>query len=253
MSEPNTIEIPLEVEETEINIELSAEETLEFPVVTNNYEDLQNKPKINGHELEGDYILGSAAYLDVPEEGNASLEQIVKGDDSRLTDARAPSNDDNLVHKTGDETIAGDKAFNGEIVAKKVTVEGDIVSGGILKADGADYAENFIPSEGCPFGRFVTLDGEKIRLAQPHDGYVLGVTSLHPAIMGDQECEGIPVGLLGKLWVEHDGTLNVNGYAIAGDNGVATAYIGVQLLDRPTPTLYRVMAIDGNMAKILFR
>lgn len=132
-------------------------------------------------------------------------------------------------------------------------IEGDIVSGGILKVDGADYAENFVPSEECPFGRFVTLDGEKIRLAQPHDGYVLGVTSPHPAIMGDQECEGIPVGLLGKLWVEHDGTLNVNGYAIAGDNGIATAYIGVQLLDRPTPTLYRVMAIDGNMAKILFR
>ena len=161
--------------------------------------------------------------------------------------------DADYVHKTGDETIAGDKAFNGEIVAKKVTAEGDIVSGGILKVDGADYAENFIPSEGCPFGRFVTLDGEKIRLAQPHDGYVLGVTSPHPAIMGDQECEGIPVGLLGKLWVEHDGTLNVNGYAVAGDNGIATAYIGIQLLDRPTPTLYRVMAIDGNMAKILFR
>ena len=147
----------------------------------------------------------------------------------------------------------GNAEVSGRVSTRGMTTEDDIECGGILKVDGADYAENFIPSEGCPFGRFVTLDGEKIRLAQPHDGYVLGVTSPHPAIMGDQECEGIPVGLLGKLWVEHDGTLNVNGYAVAGDNGVATAYIGAQLLDRPTPTLYRVMAIDGNMAKILFR
>ena len=147
----------------------------------------------------------------------------------------------------------GNIEASGGVSARGVTTEDDIECGGVLKADGADYAENFMPSEECPFGRFVTLDGEKIRLAQPHDGYVLGVTSPHPAIMGDQECEGIPVGLLGKLWVEHDGTLNVNGYAIAGDNGIATAYIGVQLLDRPTPTIYRVMAIDGNMAKILFR
>ena len=132
MSEPNTIEIPLEVEETEINIELSAEETHEFPVVTNNYEDLKNLPKINGEELIGDYTLGSAAYLNVPEEGDASSEEVVKGDDSRLTDARAPSTDDELVHKTGNETIAGDKTFTGELSANRVTAEGYMICSGIL-------------------------------------------------------------------------------------------------------------------------
>lgn len=35
--------------------------------------------------------LGTSAALDVPESGNASLSQVVKGDDSRLSDSRTPT------------------------------------------------------------------------------------------------------------------------------------------------------------------
>lgn len=34
-------------------------------------------------------------------------------------------------------------------------------------------------------GLFVTLDGEKIRLAQPGDGYILGIVSGNPSVVGD--------------------------------------------------------------------
>lgn len=55
-----------------------------------NYNDLTNKP-----------TLGSAAQLDVPSSGNAASSQIVKGDDSRLNDARTPTAH---THTTSDIT-----------------------------------------------------------------------------------------------------------------------------------------------------
>ena len=53
----------------------------------------------------GDYIknkptLGTASALDVPVSGNASLTQVVKGDDSRLTDSRTPT-----AHNQASDTI----------------------------------------------------------------------------------------------------------------------------------------------------
>jgi len=57
-------------------------------------------------------------------------------------------------------------------------------------ASGADYAELFEWLDGNPdtadrAGRFVTLEGEKIRLAGPDDGYILGVVSGNPSVVGD--------------------------------------------------------------------
>ena len=92
--------------------------------------------------------------------------------------------------------------------------------------------------------RFVTLNGEKIRLAQPDDDYILGVTSKAPAIVGDKDNDGVPVGLVGKLWVESDGSCKVNGFAVSGANGIATD---------GGSTGYRVMAVDGNRVKVLVR
>ena len=54
------------------------------------YNDLSNKP-----------TLGTASALDVPVSGNASTSQVVKGDDSRLTDARTPVSH---THTTSDIT-----------------------------------------------------------------------------------------------------------------------------------------------------
>lgn len=55
---------------------------------------------------------------------------------------------------------------------------------------GADYAEMFEWADGNPdsqdrIGLFVTLDGEKIRIATDKDTFILGVTSGNPSVVGD--------------------------------------------------------------------
>lgn len=51
--------------------------------------------------------LGSSAILDAPASGNASATQVVKGDDSRLTDARAPTTHTHTVSQISDATTVG--------------------------------------------------------------------------------------------------------------------------------------------------
>lgn len=119
----------------------------------------------------------------------------------------------------------------------------------VYAGETADYAEKFETLEDCPTCRFVTLDGEKIRLAQYDDIYILGVTSEKPVIIGDSDLDGVPVGLLGKLWVEHDGTATVNDYVECGKDGIATEAIDYY----GKKPKYRVMAVDGNRCKILVK
>lgn len=61
---------------------------------------------------------------------------------------------------------------------------------GAFNASGADYAELFEWLDGNPnkedrVGRFVTLDGDRIRLAAPSDDYILGIVSGNPSVVGD--------------------------------------------------------------------
>lgn len=61
---------------------------------------------------------------------------------------------------------------------------------GAFNSSGADYAELFEWADGNPesvdrAGRFVTLEGENIRLAGPGDGYILGIVSGAPSVVGD--------------------------------------------------------------------
>lgn len=71
----------------------------------------------------------------------------------------------------------------------RVTHSGVYASGN-YNASGADYAELFEWADGNPdgedrVGRFVTLDGPKIRLAGPEDRFILGVVSGNPSVIGD--------------------------------------------------------------------
>lgn len=122
------------------------------------------------------------------------------------------------------------------------TFAANIVAEGTVTANGSDYAENFPALENCPVCRFVTLDGEGIRLADGGD-YILGVTSEAPSMIGDKDVDGVPVGLLGKLWVEHDGSARVNGFVVCGRDGIATA----------SDSGYRVMAVSGGKCRILVK
>lgn len=65
-----------------------------------------------------------------------------------------------------------------------------VFASGAYNATGADYAEFFEWADGNPdakdrAGRFVTLDGEKIRLAGPGEDYILGIVSGFPSVVGD--------------------------------------------------------------------
>ena len=72
----------------------------------------------------------------------------------------------------------------------RVTNVNGVYSNSTYKSSGADYAEFFQwfddnPNNEDRVGLFVTLDGEKIRLAEPEDDYILGIVSGCPSILGD--------------------------------------------------------------------
>ena len=65
-----------------------------------------------------------------------------------------------------------------------------VYASGSYNASGADYAEFFEWLDGNPekadrVGLFVTLESEKIRLAQPDDDFILGIVSAEPSVCGD--------------------------------------------------------------------
>lgn len=95
---------------------------------------------------------------------------------------------------TNDVFIVGYGSVSGGVVsaranAFRVTPTG-VYAKGNYNASGADYAELFEWADGNPesvdrVGRFVTLEGKNIRLAGPGDGYILGIVSGAPSVVGD--------------------------------------------------------------------
>lgn len=96
---------------------------------------------------------------------------------------------------TGDIFIVG--VGTGESAranAFRITTSGDCYGKSSFKASGADFAEFFEWVDGNPDdedrrGLFVTLEGEKIRLANSDDKYILGAVSAVPTITGDTHSE----------------------------------------------------------------
>lgn len=71
----------------------------------------------------------------------------------------------------------------------RLGVGGSYIMGG-YNTGGADYAEMFEWQDGNPenqdrAGLFVTLDGNKIKIATPEDDFILGVVSGSPSVVGD--------------------------------------------------------------------
>ena len=74
--------------------------------------------------------------------------------------------------------------FNGTVKAKST----------ITASTTADYAEFFEwldknPNEEDRVGHFVTLDGDKIRIATSEDDYILGIVSGEPFVLGNGDCD----------------------------------------------------------------
>lgn len=75
--------------------------------------------------------------------------------------------------------------------AFRVTYAGKVFGQGSFGTTGADYAEFFEWKDSNPNaedrrGYFVTLDGEKIKIAEPND-YILGIISALPAVIGNND------------------------------------------------------------------
>ena len=92
---------------------------------------------------------------------------------------------------TGDLFVVGSGLASGaKSNALRITANGQVLGTQAYAATGADYAEMFEWIDGNPDnedrrGLFVTLDGEKIRLANANDDYIAGVVSATPSIVAD--------------------------------------------------------------------
>lgn len=78
--------------------------------------------------------------------------------------------------------------------ALSVGYDGSVNAAGAVSGKAADYAEYFEWEDGNPgfddrVGLFVTLEGEKIRIAEPEDGYILGIVSGAPFVLGNGDAD----------------------------------------------------------------
>ena len=78
--------------------------------------------------------------------------------------------------------------------AFRVRADGKCMGVSSFSSSGADYAEYFEWLDGNKNsedrrGLFVTLDGDKIRLANANDDYIVGIISANPSVIGDIQSE----------------------------------------------------------------
>ena len=78
--------------------------------------------------------------------------------------------------------------------AFRIRADGKCIGTSSFSSSGADYAEYFEWQDGNKNsedrrGLFVTLDGDKIRLANATDDYIVGVISANPSVVGDVQSE----------------------------------------------------------------
>jgi hypothetical protein len=79
---------------------------------------------------------GTAAAENVPAAGDASVSEVVKGDDSRLTDARTPSAHNHVL---------ADVTDSGTAAAKDVPASGDAAAGEVVQGDDTRLTDKRAP------------------------------------------------------------------------------------------------------------
>lgn len=99
-----------------------------------------------------------------------------------------------LADTTGSIFIVGSGTSNLRSNALRISANGKCYGSQAFAGSGADYAEYFEWLDGNPDnedrrGLFVTLDGEKIRIANANDDYILGIVSATPVVYGDVQSE----------------------------------------------------------------
>ena len=121
----------------------------------------------------------------------ANAYQFVTGkyntDKTGCTDTSDQSTDNSIF-------IIGYGTASTKANAFRVTAAGKCMGAQLFGSSGADYAEFFEWRDGNKKaedrrGLFVTLDGDKIRLATAADDYIVGVISANPSVVGDVQSE----------------------------------------------------------------
>lgn len=138
-------------------------------------------------KLEDDVVISNSLVVGA---GNTAKDlNTVLGKYSKSTTAASPTDN------TGDLLVVGNGIQGGaRSNAFRVTAAGQVMGTQAYTSSGADFAECFEWLDGNPEnedrrGRFVTLDGEKIRLANADDDYILGVVSATPTVIGDAQTD----------------------------------------------------------------
>lgn len=191
----------------------------------------------------------------------------------------------------GDVVIFGNGTPTTPSNSHRFTMKGETYAMGAYMTSGADYAEYFEWEDGNKFGEnraglFVTMNGDKIKLANDGD-FILGVVSKNPSIVGNADedyhakwqrdefgafivengelrldtnydetkeyesremrYEWDAIGMVGVVPIIDDGTCQVNGYCKVKTNGVATA------CGRGLDTYRVVKRINENLVKIVLK
>ncbi len=79
-------------------------------------------------DFTNDLLLGTAAYLNVPASGDASASEVVKGDDTRLTNARAPTAHTHVAADITDFNTAADSRVSAGITGKENAISAGTTS-----------------------------------------------------------------------------------------------------------------------------
>lgn len=131
-----------------------------------------------------------------------------------------------VVHKTGDETIAGNKTFSG------VATFNQVIQGTALKAKYADLAEYYESDKNYPAGTLIKFGGDK-EITQASLNCVNGVISTNPGyfLNAHENLNGfLPVALVGRVPVRIIGPVNKGDKIVSSGDGTG---IVNNLSDRP--------------------
>lgn len=167
-----------------------------------------SKPPYAYSEITTPPTLGTAAPLDVPATGNASTAQVVKGDDTRLTDARTPSS-----HSHAESDVTNLTTDLGAKIPKSIMT----AKGSIIAASGADTPVELVVGTD---GKVLTAQADgSVAWETPAagGGSVTAVTGTSPVVSSEGTAPAISMAAA---------TASVDGYAtkeqIAKLDGIAT-------------------------------
>ena len=143
---------------------------------------------------------------------NQKFNDDFSDNDSKVATTKWVDNAASVVHKTGNETIHGEKTFT------------EVIQGTALRANWADLAENYESDVEYPAGTLVCFGGDQeITIATQK---VNGVVSEKPALLMNKECvKGLPVALAGRV------NILVTGKVSKFDNIVLSSIAGVGIVD----------------------